>query len=108
MILKDKNEDYISALVKLRIESLYDRREAICLKFVKKGLKLDQFPVRKPKHKMEKEWTEKFFVNSVRTERYLNSSIPSMQRLLNRYEKKLRDIVVTNEIYPCGSLVEKI
>ena len=53
MILKDKNEDYISALVKLRIESLYDRREAICLKFVKKGLKLDQFkamfPVRKPK-----------------------------------------------------------
>ena len=59
MILKDKNEDYISALVKLRIESLYDRREAICLKFVKKGFKLDQFkamfPVRKPKHKMEKE-----------------------------------------------------
>jgi len=59
VILKDKNEDYISALVKLRIESLYDRREAICLKFVKKGLKLDQlkamFPVRKPKHKMEKE-----------------------------------------------------
>ena len=59
MILKDKNEDYISALVKLRIESLYDRREAICLKFVKKGLKLGQFkamfPVRKPKHKMEKE-----------------------------------------------------
>ena len=37
VILKDKNEDYISALVKLRIESLYDRREAICLKFVKKG-----------------------------------------------------------------------
>ena len=41
MILKDKNEDHISALVKLRIESLYDRREAICLKFVKKGLRLD-------------------------------------------------------------------
>ena len=36
-----------------------ERIETVCLKFVKKGLKLDQFkamfPVRKPKHKMEKE-----------------------------------------------------
>ena len=66
------------------------------------------FPVKQPKHLMEKRKTEKFFVNSARTERYLNSSIPSMQRLLNRYERKFRDIIVTNEIYPCGSLVEKI
>ena len=112
VILKDKYKDYKSALVLLRIESLYDRREALCLKFAKKGLKLAQFkhmfPVKKPKHLMEKRKTENFFVNIARTERYLNSSIPSMQRLLNRYERKFRDIIVTNEIHLCGSLVEKI
>ena len=111
VILKDKYKDYESALGKLRIESLYDRRESLCLKFAKKGLKLaqfkDMFPVMKPKHVMEKRKTNKFIVNSARTERYLKSSIPSMQRMLNKHERQLRNIYVTNEIYPCGSLVEK-
>ena len=57
---------------------------------------------------LEKRKTNKFIVNSARTERYLKSSIPKMQRMLNKHERQLRNIYVTNEIYPCGSLVEKI
>ena len=36
VILKDKYGDYKSALRKLNIESLFDRRELLCLKFAKK------------------------------------------------------------------------
>ena len=43
VILKDKYGDYKSALRKLNIESLFDRRELLCLKFAKKGLKLANF-----------------------------------------------------------------
>ena len=85
VILKDKYIDYKSALQQLNIESLFDRRESLCLKFARKGLKLDQFkkmfPIQRPLHNMEKRNTDKFLVNSARTERYFKSSIPSMQRL---------------------------
>ena len=43
IILRDKYMDYKRALQQLNIESLFDRREALCLKFARKGLKLDQF-----------------------------------------------------------------
>ena len=79
MILKDKYKDSISALKQLNIESLFDRRESLCLKFARKGLKLDQFkrmfPVQKHFHHMEKRNVDKFLVNSARTERYFKSSI---------------------------------
>ena len=112
VILKNKYRDYNSALKQLNIESLFDRRESLCLKFARKGLKLEQFkkmfPIQKPLHNMEKRNTDKFLVNSARTERYFKSTIPSMQRLLNRDEKKLKNIFVSNELYPRDSLVVKI
>ena len=43
VILKDKYLNYESALQQLNIESLFDRRESLCLKFARKGLKLDHF-----------------------------------------------------------------
>ena len=112
VILKDKYQNYESALQQLNIESLFDRRESLCLKFARKGLKLDHFkkmfPVQKHFHHMEKRNVDKFLVNSARTERYFRSSIPSMQRLLNSYERKLKNINVSNELYPRDSLVVKI
>ena len=112
MILKDKYQNYVSALQQLNIESLFDRRESLCLKFARKGLKLDHFkkmfPVQKHFHHMEKRNVDKFLVNSARTERYFRSSIPSMQRLLNSYERKLKNINVSNELYSRDSPVVKI
>ena len=64
VILKDKYRDYNSALKQLNIESLFDRRESLCLKFARKGLKLEQFkkmfPIQKPLHNMEKRNTNNF------------------------------------------------
>ena len=92
IILQNDYTSYQDALNTLALETLFDRRESLCLKFAKKGLKLAQFK-------------DMFIVNSARTERYLKSSIPSMQRMLNKHERQLRNNYVTDEIYPCGSLV---
>ena len=93
VILKKDYHDYKDALKKLNIESLFDRRELLCFKFAKKALKLDQFkkmfPVQKHLHKMKKRSQDKFIVNKAKTDRYMKSSIPSMQRLLNNYERKM-------------------
>ena len=54
-----------------------------------------------------------FIVNKAKTDRYMKSSIPSMQRLLNNYERKMTSAlncldIVSNDLYPRDSLVEKI
>ena len=118
VILKDKYQGYKSALKNLNIESLHDRRESICFKFAKKSLKLTHFkkmfPVQKPVHCMKKRYDNKFIINSAKTERYMRSSIPSMQRMLNDYEKKLKNALnnvvpvnVSNDFCSRSSLVEK-
>ena len=78
----------------------------------KKGLKLSQFKksVRKSLHVMQKRNQDRFIVNSAKTERYKRSSIPSMQRLLNKYDREFKmglKSSVSKEICPCGSLVVK-
>ena len=114
VILKDKYSDYESALLKLNIETLYKRRELLCYRFAKKGLKLSQFkklfPVSKSLHVIQKRNQDRFIVNSSKTERYKRSSIPSMQRLLNKYDREFKMVLkssVSNELYPHGTLVEK-
>ena len=39
---------------------------------------------------MEKRNQGKFYVNNAKTERYKNSTIPFMQRLLNKYEANVK------------------
>ena len=60
---------------------------------------------------MDKRVSNKFKVNSAKTERYFRSSIPYMQRKLNNYERDLKRIMsfsnCTNKFYPSGSLVVK-
>ena len=95
----------------MNIEKLYDRRELLCFKFAKKGLRLSQFrnlfPVSKSDHIMEKRNQDKFVVNKAKTERYKRSTIPSMQRLLNKFERNVQSAFkslsyCTNEFYPRG------
>ena len=59
---------------------------------------------------MQKRNQDRFIVNSAKTERYKRSSIPSMQRLLNKYDREFKMVLkssVSNELYPRGSLVVK-
>ena len=83
---------YNNALKELNIDSLQDRRESLCLKFAKKCLKVNKlrkmFPKKFTMHEMSKRSFENFRVNKSLTNRYLNSAIPQMQRMLNKDKKK--------------------
>ena len=80
----------------MNIESLGDRRNRFCLKFVKQCLKNENFkklfPLKKQNHKMEKRKSEKFIIKKMHTERYLKSAIPDMKRLLNKEECKISNM----------------
>ena len=97
VILGEKYINYKNALKKLDIESLYARREALCFKFAKKGLKLEQFkkmfPLKNNLHSMQKRNPDKFVVNSSNTDRYKRSTIPSIQRKLNEEQRNFMSLV---------------
>ena len=84
--------NYKDALKKLNIDSLEERRKSLCLKFAKNCLKVDKlkkmFPKSSTKHTMSKRNFECYNVNKTMTERYMNSAIPQMQRMLNICQKK--------------------
>ena len=95
IILKDQYKDYNSALKQLNLQTLSRRREVLCLRFAKKSIKLQNFknlfPLNKKKHCMKKRRPRKFFENPANTDRYLKSSIPYMQSLLNKEDVMLKD-----------------
>ena len=83
-------EDYINynhALNVLGLTTLETRRRKLTLDFAKRSLadnKLrDLFPIKKKTHTMQTRNTEQFKVNHANTNRYANSPIPTMQKLLN-------------------------
>ena len=84
---KDYN-DYNDALKQLQLQSLEERREVISLRFVKNSLKNANFsklfPLKKPKHVMNVRNPFKYHINKANTERYRRSTIPYLQRQLNR------------------------
>ena len=61
-------------------------------KFAKNCLKVNKFkkmfPKNLTKHDMSKRNFEFYRVNRTLTERYMNSAIPQMQRMLNSYQDK--------------------
>ena len=81
----------------MKLDSLEERRGKLCLKFAKQCLRHEKlnymFPRRVGNHPMEKRGFEKFVVTKTLTERYRKSSIPSMQRLLNKSEKERNEIM---------------
>ena len=86
-IFKKQYTNYKEALKIANLTTLEVRREKMCLKFAKDCLKIDKlkqmFPSNSKDHDMENRNTKKFKVNHAKTERYLKSSIPFLQRLLN-------------------------
>ena len=117
LILKENYENYESALKLLNLDTLFKRREKLCLRFAKKCLKIENFkqllPVRKSKHDMRKRKSEKFLIKNIETERYKKSAIPAMQKMLNDEEKKMRSLLsnsnfVTRESCFINSISEKI
>ena len=96
IILGDKYVDYDNSLKVLKLQSLKERREDLCFKFARKCLQVPKlkkmFPRNHSDHDMDKRRSESFIVNRGLTERMRRSSIPHMQRLLNKHEREKRDI----------------
>ena len=96
MILGVRYKNYEDALRTIRMDSLEERRQKICLKFAQQCLRneklRDMFPKNQSGHKMEKRCGEKFIVTKASTERLKKSAIPNMQRLLNTDDKRKREI----------------
>ena len=86
IILQDSYHDYHQALKHVGLQTLYERREKLCIKFatqcVKKGKMSDMFPLnRKTVNTREH---ERFFVQPAFSDRLKYSAVPYMQRLLNK------------------------
>ena len=96
IILGASYVSYDNALKILKLKSLKERREDLCLRFAKKCLEVPKlkkmFPRSQQKHAMGKRSTESFQVKRGLTERMRKSAIPHMQRLLNEDIRKKRDI----------------
>ena len=88
--------NYENALRVLKLQSLKERRNALCLKFAQKCLMVpklkEMFPRNQQNHDMGKRRVESFQVKRALTERLRRSAIPHMQRLLNEENGKQRDI----------------
>ena len=117
VILKEKYKDYSSALSELNLETLSKRREMLCLRFAKKCLKLNKFknmfPLNEKYHVMKQRKARKFKQNQSHTERYLKSSIPYMQSLLNKDHEMQNSLLKCNakgyydsELYLHGSITD--
>ena len=97
MILGGDYQNYEDALRLTKMESLEERRGLISLKFAKNCLKNENFsklfPLNNQRHAMQVRNPLKYQVNKANTERYKNSSIPYMQRLLNNdHQKRKREM----------------
>ena len=94
-ILGINYKGYEDALEKLRLVTLEERREQMCLKFAKQCLKLDKFKLLFPRyqssHVMQKRFPEYYKIVRAQTERFKKSAIPSMLRMLNECQREKRD-----------------
>ena len=95
VILGSNYTTYNEGLKILKIQSLNDRREALCLKFAKKCLENEKvkglFPLRKLKNCMEIRKMNKFRMIKANTKRYEQSAIPYMRRILNKdWKEKMK------------------
>ena len=94
-ILKEKYSSYTEALKTLKLETLNERREKLIIKYGKQCTKLEQtkylFPLKKKDHLMKTRTSEPYEEVSSHTNRYRNSTIPYIQRLLNSEHKKKRN-----------------
>ena len=94
LVLREKYTTYEDALTILNLESLSSRRQHLCLKFAKDGIKHEQLsdllPMNKKEHNMKTRDQEKYFVQFANTKRLKTGSIISMQNYLNEDNKQNR------------------
>ena len=87
LILRERYKNYEDSLILLNLDSLHQRRQNLCLKFAKSGIKhnnmTDLLPEESKTHKMQTRNTNKFKVNFANTGRLKDASIIHMQNLLN-------------------------
>ena len=90
IILKGRYRDYNSSLDLLDLEDLNTRREKLCQKFAQQSAKNAtlNFETNNKLHNMETRNEDKFKISFCHTERLKKSSIPQMQRMLNRTPKR--------------------
>ena len=93
LILQEDFRSYNEALLNLGLQNLEDRRKRLTLAFAKQSLAdghfSDLFKKRKPRETMKTRKRNFFEVIHANTERYKNSPIITMQRLLNEDMEKL-------------------
>jgi hypothetical protein len=87
VILGDKYESYSDALEICNLKNLYERREERCISFAKKCLNhpvhSKLFPLNKNNDNNMHKSREKYVVNFGRTNAYMDSTVPYLQRTLN-------------------------
>ena len=80
-------EDYENGLFKLNLVTLENRRQELCLKFTKSGIKHeklnDLFPTSMKEHNMETRNPEVYKVQFANTQRLKKGSVITMQNYLN-------------------------
>ena len=89
IILKGEYVNYNQSLQTLNLMSLSDRRQMLAERFAIKCSKSENFKDLFPKNhkKIGLRNEESFMVKSCKRSRLYNSSIPAMQKLLNRRKK---------------------
>ena len=89
IIMGSKYISYDEALKDTNLQSLKDRREELCKKFVKNCIESNNervneiFKIRIKEHQMKTRKTENFKVDYAKTERLKTSAVPYMQRMIN-------------------------
>ena len=90
IILKEKYKTYTNSLNILELDTLFNRREQLCLEFAKKCTKhrklKHMFPLNIKDHEMITRDYEKYLIQFANTERLKKFSIIYMQILLNKHE----------------------
>ena len=110
IILGGEYEDYKKALNISGLQTLSDRRIALCKQFAKNCTKSSKmshiFPLNQ--HTVNTRNPEKYFVSPASTGRLANSAIPYMQRLLNAMWNQICanrfKIIVSSELLLIASL----
>ena len=91
---------YKNSLKILKLDTLENRRDFLCLKFAKNCLTNEKmkklFPLNKTEHHMKKRKVFKFQQKKIKTKRWNRSALPYMTRLLNNENQRKNKILKTS------------
>ena len=93
LVLRQNYKSYENSLLRLNLDCLDTRRNALCLKFAQAGIKNrkidDLFPMNEKLHQMKTRVNDQYRVQFANTDRLKNSSIITMQKMLNEKKKMI-------------------